>query len=532
MHVRQRAYGCVLGFICMFGMGCGNNGGTPTASIPLKLIPQEDVAEATHDQVVALCAACHNYPPADSFPKHAWESEVKRGFRFYQESRLALNPPPVVSVIKYYENRAPAALPMISAAAESPDKCCRFERRGLRPPSFPLTPTVSNVRCVHLFDDKQLEILVCEDLRGQIWLLRPEDPDNPWQLLSDGLAHPAHVEVIDLDQDGIKDLIVAELGSFLATDEKQGRVLWLRGTKDGKFEKHVLASKLGRVADVQAADFNGDGKLDLVVAEFGWQRVGSVMLLENQTTDYAKPNFIQHVLDERHGTIHVPVVDLNGDGKPDFIALISQEHEKVVAFINEGNFKFKQEVIFDGPHPAFGSSGIQLVDFDGDGMVDVLYTNGDTLDLTLLRPYHGVHVLMNRGKYPFEDHAIGPMYGVHRALAADFEGRGQKDIIAVSFMPEPGYTELRESKDVDAIVYFRQTAPYQFTRHVLERRTCDHATADVGDFNGDGMIDFVVGNFSLLATRQGDQRSAVTHPESTDMVAVWRNLGIGKTPQK
>ena len=69
----------------------------------------------------------------------------------------------------------------------------------------------------------------------------------------------------------------------------------------------------------------------------------------------------------------------NRDGKPDFVAAITQEHETVVAFLNEGGGRFRKETIYTAPHPAFGINGMQLVDLDGDGDLDVLLTNGDAL---------------------------------------------------------------------------------------------------------------------------------------------------------
>src|SRR5262249_5228566 len=203
------------------------------------------------------------------------------------------------------------------------------------------------------------------------------------------------------------------------------------------------ASGLGRVADVQAADFDGDGDLDLVVAEFGWLNTGRVLLLENLTTDASRAVFIPSTIDPRHGTIHVPVTDLNGDGRPDFVALISQEHETVVAFLNVGDHRFQSEVIHAAPHPAFGSSGIQLVDLDGDGDQDVLMTNGDSMDSQMLRPYHGVQWLENRGSYPFRYHHLTSLYGAQRALAADLDGDGDRDIVVACFLPESDYQDRR-----------------------------------------------------------------------------------------
>src|SRR5207244_1120209 len=155
------------------------------------------------------------------------------------------------------------------------------------------------------------------------------------------------------------------------------------GNRDGSFTPITLLDRVGRVADVQAADFRGVGKRDLVVGVFGWQTTGEVLYLENQTTDWKTPKFVPRVIDRRHGAAHVRVVDLNGDGRPDFVALISQEHETIVAYINQGGGKFEAQTLYTAPHPGYGSSGIQIVDLDGDGKIDILYTNGDSLD----KPY-------------------------------------------------------------------------------------------------------------------------------------------------
>src|SRR5205807_2639805 len=76
---------------------------------------------------------------------------------------------------------------------------------------------------------------------------------------------------------------------------------------------------------------------------FGWRNTGEIIYLENHTTDWTRPAFEPHVLDARHGAIHVPVCDLNKDGRPDFVALISQEHETIVAFLNEGHANFARK---------------------------------------------------------------------------------------------------------------------------------------------------------------------------------------------
>jgi hypothetical protein len=348
---------------------------------------------------------------------------------------------------------------------------------------------------------------------SRILVLRPYEPDPKWRVLADEkvVHNPAHAEVVDLDGDGIPDILVANLGSFTPTDVRFGSVVWLRGRPDGTFEPHTLLQNIGRVADVQAAHFTSKDRLDLVVGEFGWRATGAVHFLRNVTTDWNDPKFEDHVIDKRHGTIHVPVADLNGDGKPDFVALISQEHEAVVAYLNKGDGTFEPKTMWQAPHPAWGSSGIQLVDLNGDGKLDVLYTNGDVLDKpSLLKPYHSIQWLENPGgTYPFVHHHLTPMYGVHRAVAADLRGVGKKDVVAVAFLPEEEFGEGR--KKADAVIYLEQTGPGKFVRYALETGSCDHVTCAVGDLYGTGRPDLVVGNFT-----QNPDLPALT---------IWKNLG-------
>src|SRR5438874_13406338 len=74
-------------------------------------------------QVNQFCTHCHEYPPADTFPRSAWKEEVEQAYRFFKESPLAgtMQPPPREQVVKYYEDNAPRELPLpVLARAAGP----------------------------------------------------------------------------------------------------------------------------------------------------------------------------------------------------------------------------------------------------------------------------------------------------------------------------------------------------------------------------------------------------------------------------
>lgn len=471
-------------------------------------------SEAAGDDVRRLCAACHAYPSPESMPRWAWRKEVKQGYDFLHNSALSVDYPPLESVVQYYERRAPERFQSIEQPPSASTPPVKFEQRGTGwMPNTPPFPAVASAQLAGVFGKADEHLLLTESRLNALLLIKPNQP-GPGGMVISGLTAPCHTTVADLDGDGQNDILVASLGQFFPTNDKLGQVLWLKAGADGQFATKTILNYVGRVADIQTADFNGDGRLDLVVAVFGWRTTGEILYLENRTSDWSQPRFIPHAVDSRHGAIHVPVADLNGDGRPDFIGLISQEHETVVAYVNEGDGSFRQETIFVAPHPSFGSSGIELVDMDGDRDVDVLLTNGDILDRPhILKPYHGVQWLENSGSYPYEHHLISPLHGAARAVAADFDSDGDQDVLAVTLLPQLLFPE-REKLRLPAVVLYEQQSKSQFAPHVLETGTCDHFSCATGDWDHDGGPDFVIGNFAWAGSQP-----------MRDAAILWRNAG-------
>jgi hypothetical protein len=404
----------------------------------------------------------------------------------------------------YFESRAPDALPA-PPPWPAPDTS-RFRVAGLGLPDGPERPAVANVLFADLDGDEKPEVVACDMNHGLVLGGDPRRPERGLSVLA-RVPHPAHATLVDLDGDGARDLLVADLGSIPPGDHENGSVVWLRRGEDGRYEPRTLVSGLPRVADVQAADLDSDGDLDLVVAAFGWRAVGATLTFENTAPPGATPSFARVGEDPRAGSIHVPSADLDGDGQPDVVVLIAQHHEVVEAMLNRGEHRFERRTIYRAPHPAWGSSGIALADMDRDGDIDVVLSAGDMLDDYLLKPWHGLQWLENRGGFPFEPHPMAALNGVHGAIAADLDGDGDVDIAASAFVQRGGSGAEDLVSDLPSLVWLEHLPDGRFERHTLEIGG-QHVTLDAGDYDGDGDTDLVTGSFRT--------------PNET-WVEVWRN---------
>ena len=453
---------------------------------------------AVSSDVEQFCGACHAVPRADTFPRDAWHDEVRRGYDFfYASGRGDLAPPPLADVVRYYRERAPLELEIsrTKSATESVLAWRRSEITGTPSPDRLEIPAVSFLALTSRLPAGSR--LLVSDMRGGSVLFT--DADDGFRTLQRfaQLANPAAVRTCDLNADGFDELLVADLGSLLPEDHDRGGVIWLPDgfAQNGRDPVRLLGG-IGRVADLSVGDFDGNGMQDIVVAEFGWHTTGSIRLMLNRGHgDDGIPRFETTIIDERSGTIHIPVCDLNGDGQLDFVAVISQEHEVIEAFLGNGDGTFQVQRIDDAGDPSFGSSGIQLVDLDQDGDLDVLSTNGDTFDSRYIKPYHGIRWLENRGVFPFHVHELTRMPGVHRALAADLDGDGDLDIAACALLPTGLRGDLPDG-GLDSVIWLEQVSPGQFQRHAIEQHDLTHAAMLVEDLDGNGRNDIVVGRFS------------------------------------
>ncbi len=350
-------------------------------------------------------------------------------------------------------------------------------------------PTIAHVRIADLDQDGLQDVLVCDVLGQSVgWIRQQKDGSYEEIPILENINGAVHAEAIDIDGDTDLDVVIAAMGVILPSDANLGKIIILENDGNEKFNQRIIAENIERVTDVQAGDLDGDGDMDLSVAQFGYTK-GRVQWFRNDG-DWV---FTPQLLINRSGAIHAPIVDIDNDGDLDILALLSQEWETVYAFINDGEGIFVTKILHDVADADFSSSGIKVVDLDQDGDSDVVWTNGDAVVTTDYRPLptHGLQWLENHGDLEFEFHRIGQMDGAYGPCAIDMDGDGDFDIVTVA---EFAYWDNPETR---SIVWWEQIEDMQFVPHTIAKRPTHLVTCDVGDMDSNGSADIVVGGMAL-----------------------------------
>lgn len=463
---------------------------------------------ATRSEVVHFCGDCHAYPQPETFPIEKWREEVEQGYQFYADSnRSDLTIPNKEAVIAYYESQAPEFLKIpLPEIAETTSPVQFFEEQISRVDAP--QPAISDISELKL-QQGGANIAVCDMRMGQVSLLDMQGQRLSVETIAD-IPFPAHLERCDLDQNGVEDWIVSDLGSFEPEDHQLGQLIWIRLSNDGYFESlTTLLKDVGRVADARVADFDQDGDMDIVVAIFGWRKQGKLIWLEQVGSQQGIPDFEEHLLSERHGCSHAPLIDFDGDGDVDIVTLFSQEYELIEAYMNDGTGEFAAKTIYQATDPSYGSSSIELVDIDGDGDHDILYTNGDSLDSHLLKPYHSVQWIEQKENDHFHHHHLTDLPGAYGVQAGDLDGDGDTDLVACSMT-------LNFQHPFHNLIWLERTQGNTFQRHNLQAGIQQHACLQLGDFDGDGDLDIATGHFEPRPVEQATWLSIWWNEGSVD----------------
>jgi hypothetical protein len=351
------------------------------------------------------------------------------------------------------------------------------------------------------------------------------------------------VAVADIDGDG--DLDIYQPGAYGTDDDK----LWVQ-TAPRVFADQAAtrlpSQTASRAGSAHFGDLDGDGDLDLVVADWGDAGVNSVsrlILYSNNGRGVFTRTEIQK--DEPAATDHFPATiaatsdapyygsrptDLDFadvDGDFDLDILVNHRHGYSRLFLNDGHGYFRDGTGFSGTQPTDVTAyyapkrgpyanNQEACDLDGDGDLDLLIDNAGQAPDGAPADLNVTQLLLNDGHGVFVDQSATRIVGEPpardgAAKCADVDGDGHYDIVVGSRTYRSEKVLLNDGAGV--FTYAADALP-QFTDITL--------AIDLGDLDGDGKLD--------LMTGQGEGTISPANASTLRNNRIYRGLVADVTP--
>ena len=300
-------------------------------------------------------------------------------------------------------------------------------------------------------------------------------------------SDPVSETLGDLNGDGKPDLVVANYTS--------NTVSVLLGNGNGTFQTQVTFAT-GSSRSVTLGDLNGDGKPDLAVANLHDNTV-SVLLGNGNGTFQTQATFAT-----ANQPFSVTLGDLNGDGKLDLAVSCSFNINVIGVLLGNGNGTFQTQVTFTAGNQPFS---VTLGDLNGDGKPDLAFAN---------RSANTAGVLLGNGNGTFQTQvtfATGTM--PNSVSLGDLNGDGKPDLAVANLHDNTVSVLLGNGNGTfqTQTTFATSTNPYSVT---------------MGDLNGDGKNDLAVATGGsntvsvLLGNGNGTFQNQTTFTTGTEPTSV------------
>ena len=312
-----------------------------------------------------------------------------------------------------------------------------------------------------------------------------------------GASQTSSVVAADFNGDGIPDLAVTNFGS------SPGTVGVLIANIGGGFAPAVTYQVGTGPKTIAVGDFNGDGKVDLVVANSSADTV-SVLLGNGNGTFQTQVPYSLGV--SNNGATSIAVADFDGDGNAD-LAVTNSGTANITILFGTGTGTF-------GPADVISVTGtpisIVAADFDHDGFVDLAIANFAGSNITVLPGSAG-------GNFGAPvTYSLGSITGPRAIAVGDFNGDGVPDLV----------TGNSTSNNISVLL---GTGTGAFGAAIVLSTVSGGTPYFVatGDFNGDGKLDIAAANEAgnsvaiLLGDGGGGFAAVVPYSLGTAQGASW-----------
>ena len=252
--------------------------------------------------------------------------------------------------------------------------------------------------------DSDIDIAVSIDAEQLIHILW-NNGDGNFTQEDTGLSGVNQLSFIDLEGDGDLDLIGYVFNNnIVSTFINDG---------NGVLSDGITTEHANDISSVDYGDIDNDGDVDFVLSVNKFSGETVAIYLNDSLNNFSKLSSFD--INALNSAVQVKLVDLNQDGKMDVLGL---NNNKLTAFLQNDIFGFIDQDIIS-PDNEGDLAVFDVADFDGNGSLDIVIG-----DLTANLHWYKNQTLL------FTQMNISNMKPMHKLLAEDFDGDGDIDFVA------------------------------------------------------------------------------------------------------